>query len=145
MPDFRPSPEAAASSGELRVQFLEAIRRLPTGQRQVMLLLEGLAHGEIAEALGTNEGNEISTPVRDYFHGSTMGSAMPSRSRSISATSRSSLATSHARISWMSRSASRAASASLAKRERSWEVKGSGMLNVTVRKSRTPPHPPKAA
>lgn len=58
VPDRQPSPEAAASSGELRERLLEGIRDLPAGQRQVItLLLEGLTHAEIAEVVGTTEGS----------------------------------------------------------------------------------------
>jgi RNA polymerase sigma factor (sigma-70 family) len=65
VPDQGPSPEAAASSGELRERLLEAIRTLPTGQRQVMtLVLEGLTHAEIADVLGTSEGNVAVRAVR---------------------------------------------------------------------------------
>lgn len=65
MPDRRPNPEAAASSEELREQLLEAIRCLPVGQRHVItLLLEGLTHAEIADVLGTTEGNVAVRAVR---------------------------------------------------------------------------------
>jgi RNA polymerase sigma factor (sigma-70 family) len=65
VPDRRPNPEAAASSGELRERLLEGIRALPAGQRQVItLLLEGLTHAEIAEILGTTEGNVAVRAVR---------------------------------------------------------------------------------
>lgn len=65
VPDRRPNPEAVASSGELRERLLEGIRALPTGQRQVVtLLLEGLTHAEIADVLGTTEGNVAVRAVR---------------------------------------------------------------------------------
>jgi RNA polymerase sigma factor (sigma-70 family) len=58
VPDSRATPELQASAGQLRDRLLAAIRRLPVGHRQVMvLLLEGMSHGEIGEVLGITEGN----------------------------------------------------------------------------------------
>jgi RNA polymerase sigma-70 factor (ECF subfamily) len=58
VPDSRATPESQASAGELRDRLLAAIRKLPVGHRQVMvLLLEGMSHGEIGEVLGISEGN----------------------------------------------------------------------------------------
>jgi len=48
-----PSPESEAMAGTLRAELLEAIRALPHGRRQVMMLhMEGLAPREIGEVLG---------------------------------------------------------------------------------------------
>lgn len=53
-----PSPEAELLADARREELLEAIRGLPHGQRQTMMLhLEGLEHGEIAEVLGTTPNN----------------------------------------------------------------------------------------
>jgi len=53
-----PSPEADVMAEARRSQLLEAIRALPHGQRQtIMLHLEGLDHSEIAEVLGTTPNN----------------------------------------------------------------------------------------
>lgn len=58
VPDSRATPESQASAGQLRDRLLAAIRSLPVGHRQVMvLLLEGMSHAEIAEVLGITEGN----------------------------------------------------------------------------------------
>ena len=58
VPDPRATPESQASAGELRGRLLSAIRALPVGHRQVMvLLLEGMSHAEIGEVLGISEGN----------------------------------------------------------------------------------------
>lgn len=65
VPDRGPNPEAAASSEELRERLLEEIRSLSMGQREVItLLLEGLTHAEIADVLGTTEGNVAVRAVR---------------------------------------------------------------------------------
>jgi RNA polymerase sigma-70 factor (ECF subfamily) len=53
-----PSPEAEAVAHERRSQLLEAIRDLPHGQRQTMMLhLEGLDPSEIADVLGITANN----------------------------------------------------------------------------------------
>ena len=53
-----PSPEEEAVAGDRRSQLLEAIRALPHGQRQTMMLhLEGLDPSEIAEVLGITANN----------------------------------------------------------------------------------------
>jgi len=58
VPDSRATPESQASAGQLRDRLLAAIRRLPVGHRQVMvLLLEGMSQAEIAAVLGITEGN----------------------------------------------------------------------------------------
>jgi RNA polymerase sigma-70 factor (ECF subfamily) len=51
-------PETAASHSQRRTVLAAAIRSLPLGLRQViLLLLEGLNHREIGEVLGISEGN----------------------------------------------------------------------------------------
>lgn len=58
VPDARATPESQALAGQLRERLLAAMRGLPVGHRQVMvLLLEGMSHAEIAEVLGIREGN----------------------------------------------------------------------------------------
>lgn len=53
-----PSPESEAIAEMRRAQLSDAIRALPHGRRQVMLLhLEGLDHAEIAEVLGITPNN----------------------------------------------------------------------------------------
>lgn len=53
-----PSPEAEVVAEARRSELLEAIRDLPHGQRQTMMLhLEGLDHSEIADVLGTTANN----------------------------------------------------------------------------------------
>lgn len=52
------SPEEAVADRERRRALAEAVRRLPIGHRQViLLLLEGSTHKEIADVLGISEGN----------------------------------------------------------------------------------------
>lgn len=52
LPDDRPGPDSAAEAGERYRRLLEAVRRLPLGQRQAMTLaLEGFRNTEIAETL----------------------------------------------------------------------------------------------
>jgi len=92
--------------------------------------------------LGTEGGIERNPPdltaLRDYFHGSAIGSRISSKSFSISATSGFWFAISQARPNSRSRSVSFAASASLINRERSRDetrfrnctASGSGTLNV---------------
>jgi RNA polymerase sigma-70 factor (ECF subfamily) len=56
--DARPNPEQALSTLQQGRQLLEAVQRLPVGQRQVVsLMLEGLSYSEIAEVLGLTETN----------------------------------------------------------------------------------------
>jgi len=56
--DSRSTPESQASAGQLRERLMRAIRALPVAHREVMVLvLEGLSHGEIGEVLGISEGN----------------------------------------------------------------------------------------
>jgi len=51
-------PEQAASHSQRRAALAAAVRSLPLGLRQViLLLLEGLSHREIGEVLGISEGN----------------------------------------------------------------------------------------
>lgn len=53
-----PSPEAGAMAEARRSELIQAIRALPHGQRQTMMLhLEGLDHSEIADVLGTTANN----------------------------------------------------------------------------------------
>ena len=57
-PDPRPSPEDETAATQRRRLLLEAIRRLPVGQRQLLsLALEGLPLREIADIVGISEGN----------------------------------------------------------------------------------------
>lgn len=53
LPDFRPLPDEQASREELRAEIQEAIRRLPTNYRIVLVLrdMEELSTREVAEAL----------------------------------------------------------------------------------------------
>lgn len=54
--DAKPTPEQAATARQRHERLHDAVSRLPLGQRQVMLLvLEGLSHGEAADVLGINE------------------------------------------------------------------------------------------
>lgn len=56
--DSAENPEQAASQAQRRTALATAIRQLPLGSRQViLLLLEGLSHREIAEVLGITDGN----------------------------------------------------------------------------------------
>jgi RNA polymerase sigma factor (sigma-70 family) len=56
--DVRATPEIQASAGELRERLLEAVRELPVGFREaIVLLLEGMTHAEIGDVLGISEGN----------------------------------------------------------------------------------------
>jgi len=51
-------PEEVASQSQRRASLATAIRSLPLGLRQViLLLLEGLSHREIGEVLGISDGN----------------------------------------------------------------------------------------
>ena len=53
-----PSPESEAMAGTLRDELLAAIRALPNGRRQVLMLrLEGLAPAEIGTILGITPNN----------------------------------------------------------------------------------------
>lgn len=52
------TPETLTAAGQLRNRLLQAVRELPIGNRQViLLLLEGMSHAEISEVLGITEGN----------------------------------------------------------------------------------------
>jgi RNA polymerase sigma-70 factor (ECF subfamily) len=54
--DRAPGPETLLTAALTRERLAAAVRRLPETQRQVVLLsLEGLANGEIAEVLGVTE------------------------------------------------------------------------------------------
>lgn len=56
--DPAPDPEAGLAQGQRVERLRRAIHRLPLVYRQVIiLLLEGLGYGEIAEVLGISEGN----------------------------------------------------------------------------------------
>lgn len=56
--DRGPGPETLAVAAAERDRLIAAVRLLPDGHRQVVLLsLEGLSHGEIAEILGITENN----------------------------------------------------------------------------------------
>jgi RNA polymerase sigma factor (sigma-70 family) len=56
--DVRPDPERAFAAHEVSRQLLEAIRSLPLGHAQVvMLTLEGMSYAEVAEVLGISESN----------------------------------------------------------------------------------------
>jgi RNA polymerase sigma factor (sigma-70 family) len=56
--DLGDNPEQAATASERRRALAAAIRQLPLGLRQViLLLLEGLSHKEIGDVLGLTEGN----------------------------------------------------------------------------------------
>ena len=56
--DPSPSPEALAAADQQRQRLAAALRRLPVVLRQVLVLgLEGLSRGEMAEVLGTTENN----------------------------------------------------------------------------------------
>ena len=51
-------PEQAASQSQRRAALAAAVRSLPLGLRQViLLLLEGLSHREIGDVLGITDGN----------------------------------------------------------------------------------------
>lgn len=61
-PDGQPSdwgPEARALTGEVREVLVEALQQLPERQAQVVALrdVHGLASAEVAELVGTTEGN----------------------------------------------------------------------------------------
>lgn len=54
--DERIDPARSAESAQRRDRLLAAVRRLPVGQRQaVVLALEGFSQREVAEALGVEE------------------------------------------------------------------------------------------
>jgi RNA polymerase sigma-70 factor (ECF subfamily) len=56
--DPRPDPEQQLAREQQRARLLCSIRRLPADYRRVIVLvLEGLSHGEIAEILGLNANN----------------------------------------------------------------------------------------
>ena len=58
VPDPAPSAEARATAHQERELLRAAIQRLPVAQRQVLVLaLEDVKHGEIAEILGITEDN----------------------------------------------------------------------------------------
>lgn len=53
-----PDPECALSATQRRDRLHRAVRDLPVGLRQVVVLaLEGIHHGEIAEIVGISENN----------------------------------------------------------------------------------------
>jgi len=56
--DPRPDPEQQLAQEQRRHRLMSAIRRLPADYRRVIVLvLEGLSHGEVAEVLGLNVSN----------------------------------------------------------------------------------------
>lgn len=58
LPDPSPGAEAELVRRERMGRLLNAIQRLPSGQRQTMILaLEGLSYREIADVLGISESN----------------------------------------------------------------------------------------
>jgi RNA polymerase sigma-70 factor, ECF subfamily len=58
MPDPSPGAEAELVRRERMGRLLKAVQRLPSGQRQTMILaLEGLSYREIADVLGISESN----------------------------------------------------------------------------------------
>jgi RNA polymerase sigma-70 factor (ECF subfamily) len=58
LPDPRADPEQAMIRNLTRERLLAAVRRLPEGARQVVILsLSGLGAGEIGEVLGITENN----------------------------------------------------------------------------------------
>lgn len=64
--DRGPTPEAAALGAELRDAVADALRRLPPGHREILLLreVEDLDYGEIARALGCRMGTVKSRLAR---------------------------------------------------------------------------------
>ncbi|MCQ8184202.1 RNA polymerase sigma factor [Parvularcula maris] len=57
-PSDLPGPEEEAGRSLARKRLLEAVRKLPIGQRQVVTLhLEGFSDPEVADALGLTPGN----------------------------------------------------------------------------------------
>jgi RNA polymerase sigma-70 factor (ECF subfamily) len=58
MPDRRPLADEALDAARRRLALFDAIAALPVAHRAVLTLaLEGLAHDEIAEVLGTTANN----------------------------------------------------------------------------------------
>ena len=56
--DDRPGPDMAAGRNQQQGRLLAALRQLPAGQRQLVLLaLEGMRYDEIAALLGISENN----------------------------------------------------------------------------------------
>lgn len=56
--DCQPGPEALAGLNQQQARLLSALRDLPVGQRQlVVLALEGMCYDEIAHLLGITVGN----------------------------------------------------------------------------------------
>ena len=56
--DPRPHPEEKIARADQRGQLMSAIQSLPAMHRQmIVLMLEGLSHGEIAEVVGITENN----------------------------------------------------------------------------------------
>lgn len=56
--DEQPGPETMARLGQQQERLLAAVRELPPGQRQLVLLaLEGMCHDEIASLLGISKNN----------------------------------------------------------------------------------------
>lgn len=55
LPDPRPGPDAVAAYRARRERLMTAVRTLPPGQREVVMLrLEGLGNAEIGEVLGVS-------------------------------------------------------------------------------------------
>jgi RNA polymerase sigma-70 factor (ECF subfamily) len=65
IPDDKAMPDASLRAAELREKLLACLRRMPHRQAEVFVLsrMEGLAHQEIAEALGSS-----SATVRVHLH-----------------------------------------------------------------------------
>lgn len=58
LPAQQPDPERALTAKERHEQLREAVQSLPISLRQVVVLsLEGLTHGEIAEVVGITDNN----------------------------------------------------------------------------------------
>lgn len=58
IPDDASAPDEAAHGSERRIQLWRAVRQLPEGMQQaVVLRLEGLADREIADVMGISENN----------------------------------------------------------------------------------------
>ncbi len=69
VPDPRPGPDADAARGQGRERLLAAVRGLPPAQREVVMLrLEDLGNGDIAEVLGISE-NAVAVRLNRALHG----------------------------------------------------------------------------
>ena len=56
--DLGAGPQAELERRDTRERLLDAVRRLPAGQRDVVVLsLEGFSHGEIGDVLGLTANN----------------------------------------------------------------------------------------